>query len=229
MLLSSYEVCQHLNGSYLTLCFIPLIFLSQAGSLRSTQSRSILSPSASKGRLGGGLGASRGGRADAPKLDTEQLDELREAFNLFDTDGSGTIDAKELKAAMRALGFTIKKSEVKEMIAQVDADDSGTIDFNEFVEMMTGKMGERDSKEEIMKVFALFDDDNTGKISFKNLKRVASELGENLSDDEMREMIEEADRDKDGFISPEEFFRVMKKKSDNPLDDLDDDSEDDEE
>jgi len=140
---------------------------------------------------------------------------------------AGTIDAKELKAAMRALGFQVKNEEVKEMIAQVDKDDSGTIDFNEFVAMMTGKMGDRDSREEIMKVFELFDDDNTGKISFKNLKRVATELGESLTDDEMREMIEEADRDKDGFVNPEEFYRIMKKKSDNPLDDLDDDDEED--
>ena len=34
---------------------------------------------------------------------------------LFDTDGSGTIDAKELKVAMRALGFEPKKEEIKKM------------------------------------------------------------------------------------------------------------------
>ena len=109
----------------------------------------------------------------------------REAFDLFDTDGSGTIDAKELKVAMRlafhslhavlkldfrALGFEPKKEEIKKMIADIDKDGSGTIDFEEFLSMMTSKMGERDSREEILKAFKLFDDDNTGKISFKNLK-----------------------------------------------------------
>lgn len=41
----------------------------------------------------------------------------------------------------------------------------------------------------------------------------------------LQEMIEEADKDNDGMISPEEFFRVMKKRSDNPLDDLDSDED----
>ncbi len=41
----------------------------------------------------------------------------------------------------------------------------------------------------------------------------------------MHEMIEEADRDGDGMINAEEFYRVMKKRSENPLDDLDSEEE----
>jgi len=126
---------------------------------------------------------------------------------------AGTIDAKELKVAMRALGFEPKKEEIRKMIADIDKDGNGTIDFNEFLEMMTAKMSEKDSREEILKAFRLFDDDETGKISFKNLKRVAKELGENMTDEELAEMIEEADRDGDGEINEEEFLRIMKKTS----------------
>lgn len=43
------------------------------------------------------------------------------------------------------------------------------------------KMGERDSREEILKAFRLFDDDSSGTITFRDLKRVAKELGENLT------------------------------------------------
>lgn len=147
------------------------------------------------------------------ELTEEQKQEIREAFDLFDTDGSGTIDAKELKVAMRALGFEPKKEEIKKMISDIDKDGSGTIDFSEFLEMMTAKMSERDSREEILKAFRLFDDDETGKISFRNLKRVAKELGENMTDEELQEMIDEADRDGDGEISEDEFLRIMKKTS----------------
>jgi centrin-1 len=73
-------------------------------------------------------------------LDEEAMEEIRESFNLFDTDGSGSIDAKELKAAMRALGFQVKKAEIRQMISDIDKDASGSIEFDEFVEMMTGKM-----------------------------------------------------------------------------------------
>ncbi|RXN28366.1 caltractin isoform X1 [Labeo rohita] len=148
-----------------------------------------------------------------PELTEEQRQEIKEAFDLFDTDGSGNIDVKELKVAMRALGFEPKKEEIKKMIADIDKEGSGVISFNDFLSMMTQKMSEKDSKEEILKAFRLFDDDCTGKISFKNLKRVAKELGENLTDEELQEMIDEADRDGDGEINEQEFLRIMKKTS----------------
>ena len=70
---------------------------------------------------------------------------------------------------MRALGFEPKREELKRMLSEVDSTGSGKIDLNDFYRIMTAKMSERDSKEEILKAFRLFDDDNTGKISFKNL------------------------------------------------------------
>jgi len=48
-------------------------------------------------------------------------------------------------------------------ISDIDKSGSGTIDFSE-LEMMTVKMSERDSREEILKAFRLFDDDETGTV-----------------------------------------------------------------
>lgn len=68
---------------------------------------------------------------------------------------------------MRALGFEPTKDEIKKMISDVDKDGSGTIDFTEFLEVLTEKMSQKDSREDILKAFRLFDDDNTGHISFR--------------------------------------------------------------
>ena len=84
--------------------------------------------------------------------------------------------------------------------------------------------GARDSKEEILKIFKLFDEDNLNKITFKNLKRIAAEVGEKIPDDELKEMLEEADRDGDGMLNFEEFYRIMRRRGD-PLDDFDSDDE----
>lgn len=139
--------------------------------------------------------------------------EVKEAFDLFDTDKTGRIDYHELKVAMRALGFEVKKAEVLELMREYDKQNTGQIDYSDFLEIMTQKILERDPAEEMAKAFKLFDDDDTGKISLKNLRRVARELGENLSDDELQAMIDEFDRDCDGEISQEEFFAIMKQTS----------------
>lgn len=47
-------------------------------------------------------------------------------------------------------------------------------------------MADKDSREEIMKAFKLFDDNCTGKITFSNLKRISQELGENIADEELQ-------------------------------------------
>lgn len=43
----------------------------------------------------------------------------------------------------------------------------------------------KDSKDEIAKIFDIFDTNNVGTISFLNLKKIAHEVGENLSDAEL--------------------------------------------
>merc|ERR1712182_16566 len=85
----------------------------------------------------------RGMKKKTGALSEEQIDEIREAFSLFDGDASGAIDVRELKAAMRALGFEVKNDELKKMITDVDNDGNGTIDFSEFLGMMTPRWARR--------------------------------------------------------------------------------------
>merc|ERR1712139_600471 len=128
------------------------------------------------------------------ELDEEQKQEIKEAFDLFDTDGSGNIDVKELTVAMKALGCDPKPGEIEKMIGEVDDDGSGEIGYPEFLLMMTNKILNKDPKDDMLKAFRLFDDDQTGSVTFKNLKRVAKETGQLVDDDELQEMLDDADK-----------------------------------
>lgn len=55
----------------------------------------------------------------------------------------------------------------------------------------------------MFKVFRLFDDDDSGKISLRNFRWVVREFGENMIDEEFCVMIDEFDKDGDG---ESEFF-----------------------
>ncbi|KAJ1586304.1 hypothetical protein NDA11_005829 [Ustilago hordei] len=148
-------------------------------------------------------------RIDTAALTDEQRQEIKEAFELFDTDKDGAIDYHELKVAMRALGFDLKKAEVLKLLRDHDKTNSGLLEWEDFNQIMSEKIASRDPMEEIRKAFALFDDDATGKISLRNLKRVAKELGETLDDDELQAMIDEFDLDQDGEINENEFIQIM--------------------
>uniref|UniRef100_U3K311 Centrin 3 n=1 Tax=Ficedula albicollis TaxID=59894 RepID=U3K311_FICAL len=113
------------------------------------------------------------------------------------------------KVAMRALGFDVKKADVLKILKDYDRESTGKITFEDFNEVVTDWILDRDPQEEILKAFKLFDDDDSGKISLRNLRRVARELGENMSDEELRAMIEEFDKDGDGEINQEEFIAIM--------------------
>merc|ERR1712228_1140764 len=63
-------------------------------------------------------------------------DELKQAFEIFDGDGSGAIDAYELSSIMNALGENLSKEDIEFMIETVDINSDGKIDFKEFKKMM---------------------------------------------------------------------------------------------
>ena len=81
---------------------------------------------------------------------------MREAFKMFDTDNSGSIDTTELKQAMQALGHSPTDEEVSEMVRQVDVDESGTIDFGEFCQLMEN-IGNEEPTDQYHGAFDVFD------------------------------------------------------------------------
>uniref|UniRef100_A0A8C6AXV8 Centrin 3 n=1 Tax=Monodon monoceros TaxID=40151 RepID=A0A8C6AXV8_MONMO len=69
------------------------------------------------------------------ELSEEQKQEIKDAFELFDTDKDEAIDYHELKVAMRALGFDVKKADVLKILKDYDREATGKITFEDFNEV----------------------------------------------------------------------------------------------
>ena len=153
------------------------------------------------------------------ELTEKQKKDIKEAFDLFDADGSGVIDIKELKVALRALGFEPKKDEIKGLISdlssdQKDKENTNNIDYKEFLQIMTAKMNEKESEEEIKRAFQLFAFEDGKFITFANLKKIALDLGEAMSDDELKLMLYEANGgDRNGAVTEDQFEGVLTRAS----------------
>lgn len=87
----------------------------------------------------------------------EEVVEIKQAFDIFDDDGSGMLDPSELKQAFIKLGFSGQNKFVYQILAQLDEDQSGGIDFPQFLRLATAKISEKDSRAEVNKVFNSFD------------------------------------------------------------------------
>lgn len=141
-------------------------------------------------------------------LTQDQQLEIREAFDIFDSDKTGSIDRHELRVALRAMGFDATKDEVTRIMKQYDPDSTGAITFPSFQNIVEEKLAQRRPEDEIQKAYNLFADGKDG-ISINSLKRITRELGETLTDEELQAMIDEFDQDHDGKISYEEFLTIV--------------------
>ena len=55
---------------------------------------------------------------------------------MFDKDGSGEIDKKELKGVFKELGKNLSEEETQRLIEMADKDKSGTLNYEEFIEAL---------------------------------------------------------------------------------------------
>ena len=117
-----------------------------------------------------------------PELTEEQKQEIREAFELFDTDGSGYIDVKELKVkkkkrererikGARTL-ITIMCPGVVVVFFSLCASLSAHLTL---CQVAMRALGFEPKKEEIKKMIVEVDKDGTGKISFADFLAVMTQ------------------------------------------------------
>jgi hypothetical protein len=79
------------------------------------------------------------GQQSAAPLSPAQLAQVKEAFEIFDDDSSGSISVAELEIALKSLGFNPQRHEVAAMLRDADLDNSGELDLDEFVALVAAQ------------------------------------------------------------------------------------------
>ena len=122
--------------------------------------------------------------------------EIKETFELFDS-GDGKINAREIRGAMQSIGYDEKNPTVSEVIAELDnprSKNSGGATFNDFCQTVNYRVPDKETVEDLRRVFNLFVEPNSDTTSLESIKKVADELGENIEELELNAMLNKASK-----------------------------------
>ena len=142
------------------------------------------------------------------EINAEQIQELRQAFDLMDRDADGIINISDLATVMNSLGQPLETNEIENMIKEADTGSKGGIDFLEFLALMSRQMRQSDVESELRESFRVIDREGDGFITPQNLKFILISLGLDSSPQTVRRMISEIDRNRNGKISFSEFKAI---------------------
>lgn len=144
-------------------------------------------------------------------LSEDKIAEFKAAFELFDTDETGRITWIELGKVFKNFGQHLSREELEEMIKEVDIEGYGYIDFEGFLELVTKKVKDTETEEELFEAFKTFDKEGNGYFTVSELTAVLKSLGETLTQEELDQIFKDADVDNDGQINYDDFIKFMSK------------------
>lgn len=140
-------------------------------------------------------------------LTQDQLNVLKESFDLFDVNKCNSIDLFELKLAIKAFNFKLSKEKFSELIQKYSKDNS--IQYENFLKLMMQLFNERDPREEASIAFDCFDINKKGKLGLTELKLAIRELDTKINESDLQHIIDEFDKDGDGYIKKEDFLGIL--------------------
>ena len=147
------------------------------------------------------------------KLDIpeDKIAEYKEAFDMFDKEGKGTISATDITKIMKNFGNPVSKKEVERMIAEIDTSGDGELDFEEFVTLMQRNISYIEESEEdlVLRAFKAFDKDKSGAISIEEIMLIFKKTSNDVDKKVFEKMMKEVDLNGDGVIQFDEFQEIM--------------------
>jgi len=142
----------------------------------------------------------------AHRSTTDEIFNLRKAFDQFDVANNGVISSEEFKLALHER-CSYTEIEIKEMFDAIDINQNGHIMYTEFIAATLEAQGQLD-EDRIKESFDRLDVDETGFISKENMLEFLADTGASMED--VDNMIKDADTDDCGQVSYDEFLAMFR-------------------
>ena len=142
----------------------------------------------------------------AHRSTTDEIINLRKAFDQFDAANNGVISSSEFKTALQEkCAYT--EEEIKEMFEAIDINQNGHIMYTEFIAATLEAQGQL-NEDRIAEAFDRLDTDGSGYITKENMLEFLSDTGASMED--VERMIQEADVDDNGGVCYDEFLSMFR-------------------
>ena len=142
-------------------------------------------------------------------LSDEDVAKIKNIFELFDEKGEGIFYPKEFKSNMESLGLHEKEPFIFSIINELDTEEAEKgVSFDELINAIDNKLGNKNSKEGIKKIFELFADEKTNNITILSLKKAGNKYGHKLTNEQYKLLMEKASQN-GNEINFDDFYKLM--------------------
>lgn len=160
----------------------------------------------------------------AKKLRNVEVEDMMKQFQLFDSDGSGSIGRTELEHMLIEYGFTPLCKVLDEYFAVINVNDWNNLDFEEIVflkDLYKKREGYTKAElEEMHEHFDLFDSDNDGILHCNQLSQLMRHRGFDVNVHDLQGLFGQVDFDGNGQLDFSELVRLLRIHREEDLDEL---------
>ena len=139
--------------------------------------------------------------------------QFRLRFEKADRDKDGLISYQELKRLIESFKYPCSDAELQDYVNEVDINENGEVNVDAFLDIISiiqnGIEEKNNSKNEIIEAFKIFDKNNTGLLTPKNVFDIFKQIDQTIQEEEVLQMFKECDLDRDGYLNYEEFSRMV--------------------
>jgi calmodulin len=145
------------------------------------------------------------------ELNAEEIEGLRQVFEVYDRDHDGTVTEQELLEVFLSLGKPVTEKDVHALMVRLDCDGNGSLDFDEFYKYMGGEIKKvAGVLKSAAEMFLDLDPEEAGSVTLARFREFFYPIVKNsMSEDEFDDTMNSLDADGNGMIDIDEFSELF--------------------